>query len=124
MLCRGTTTRNALPPPSVILLPHFTRALLVRSLLAWLFVRTLITAGSAAPRGALQLPAPPHPLFISPRAALAIVAVCGVVGWVYARRANEDVFLLGLGYGRARLLGLLMLPPLLLEAVLGVIART
>lgn len=108
----------------MILLPHFTRALLTRSLLAWLFARALITLGSAAARGALQLPAPRHPLFLSPGAALLLVAIVGAAGWVYARRNNEDVFLLGLGYGRARLVGLLAVPPLLLEVTLGVLART
>lgn len=108
----------------MILLPHFTRALLVRSLLAWLFVRALITLGSAALRGALQLPAPHHPLLLSPGAALLLAATVGAAGWVYARRNNEDVFLLGLGYGRARLLALLALPPLLLEVALGVLARS
>jgi hypothetical protein len=107
----------------LILLPHFTRALLVRSLLTWTFVRTLTTAGSAALRGTLRLPQPPHSLLLSPTAALAVVAVCAVTGWVYARRANEDVFLLGLGYGRARLVGTLVLPPLLLEVALGAATR-
>lgn len=101
----------------MFLVPHFTRSLLVRSLVTWLFVRGAVTAGSAA----LGVPSS-SPLVISPLAALATVGAVAGVGWVYARRRNEDLFLLCLGYGPARLIGV-MVVPLLLELGIGVAAR-
>jgi len=73
--------------------------------------------------GALQLPAPRHPLFLSPTAAILLVSVVAGGCWVFARRNHEDVFLLALGYARVRLLATFLLPPLLLELALGVLVR-
>ncbi|MBV9774036.1 MAG: hypothetical protein JO040_08810 [Gemmatimonadetes bacterium] len=102
----------------MILLPHFTRSLLTRSLVTWLFVRAVVTVGSAA------LGVPPDPPFsIPPLAVVLVVGIVAVVGWVYARRRNEDQFLLCLGYGPVRLLGMLALPALLLELGIGIAAR-
>ena len=106
----------------MILLPHFTRSILVRSLLAWVFFRGLAAAGSAALSAALGMP-PPDPLRLDPRAALLVLAVAGVLGWVSARRTNLDLFLLALGYGRARLLATIVLPPALAELAIQVAAR-
>ncbi len=106
----------------MILLPHFTRSLLVRSALAWLFLRALVTAGSLAVEGAIGL-APGPLLRISPRAAILVVGIVAAVGWVYARRRNEDVFLRSLGYGPARLLGTVALPAALAELAIGVAVR-
>jgi hypothetical protein len=107
----------------VILLPHFTSSILLRSLLAWAFVRAAVTAGSAALAGALRLPTPANPLRISPLAVLLVLGVVGVLGWVSARRRNEDLFMLCLGYGRPRLLSTFVLPAALAELAIAVAVR-
>ncbi|HEX8243905.1 MAG TPA: hypothetical protein VF541_10425 [Longimicrobium sp.] len=102
----------------MILVPHFTRSLLLRSLLLWAFLRVLTTAVGAAlaPPGA-------NPLRQGPLAVLLTFAVVGVAGWVSARRRNEDLFLVSLGYGRARLLATFVLPAALAELAVQVAAR-
>lgn len=104
-------------PPSRgprLILPHFTRSIVTRSLVAWLFVRTAASAARGI-AGAGQ-----NPLHISPAAALFVVGVVAAVGWVGARRANEDAFLLCLGYGPHRQLAMHAAPALLLEAALWI----
>jgi hypothetical protein len=101
-----------------LFIPHFTRAILTRSLLTWAFVRAAAIAGTLAVEGALHLP-PGDPLAISPFAALFVVAVVGAAGWVSARRRNEDLFLLTLGYGRARQMAMIAAPAVVLEAAIA-----
>lgn len=102
-----------------IILPHFTRSTVTRSLLTWAFVRVAVTAGMGAAEAAVGLP-PGNPLRLTPVAALLVVAVVGVVGWVSARRRNEDTFLLCLGYSRARQLATIAAPAALLELLIAV----
>jgi hypothetical protein len=115
--------RNAVTPPRadapVVVLPHFTRSILVQSLVTWMFVRTAAMAATVAAEDALYL-APSNPLWLSPFAALFVVAVVGAAGWVSARRRNEDTFLLCLGYGRARQMAMTVAPVVLLEAAIAV----
>lgn len=106
----------------MILLPHFTRALVTRALLLWAFTRAVVSAASAALAGSLQLPQA-HPLLLTPGAALALIAVVTAAAWVFTRHRNEEVFLRMLGYGRARLLATLAVPLLVLEVVLGIAVR-
>lgn len=110
-----TPPRSGAPP---LVLPHFTRSILVRSLLTWGFVRAAATAGTAAVEAALRLP-PSNPLAISPYAVLLVVAVVCAAGWVTARRRNEDLFLLSLGYGRARQMGRIAAPAVAIEAAIA-----
>ena len=105
----------------MILLPHLTPSLLGRSLLAWAFVRVLVMVGSAAAAAALRLH--PDPLRLVPSAALLVVAIVGVLGWVSARRRNEDLFAVSLGYGRAQLLATIVAPAVLLELILAIAVR-
>jgi len=107
--------RSGAPP---LVLPHFTRSILARSLLVWAFVRAAAVAGTAAAEAALRLP-PSNPLALSPYAALLVVAVVCAAGWVFARRRNEDLFLLTLGYGRARQMGMIAAPALVVEAAIA-----
>ena len=103
---------------SRIILPHFTRSIVTRSLLTWAFVRVAVSVGKRAAEAAIGLP-PDNPLRLTPVAALLVVAVVGVVGWVSARRRNEDTFLLCLGYGRARQLAAIVAPAALLEMAMA-----
>jgi hypothetical protein len=105
-------------PPLV--LPHFTRSILLRSLLTWAFVRAAASAGTAAVEAALRLP-PGNPLAISPFAALFVVAVVSAAGWVFARRRNEDLFLLTRGYGRVRQMATIAAPAVVLEAAIALL---
>ena len=104
------------------LLPHFTRSIVVRSLLAWGFVRLVVAFGKAAAEQAAELP-PTHPLELVPFAALLVVVMISATGWVYLRRRNEDLYLQCLGYDRAGVLALLALPVLVLELVVGIAVR-
>ena len=106
----------------MVLLPHFTRSILVRSLLAWGFVRLVVAFGKAAVEKAMELPAT-HPLELVPPAALLVVVMVSATGWVYLRRRNEDLFLTCLGYDRARVLAVLVLPVLALEVAVGIAVR-
>jgi hypothetical protein len=107
----------------MILLPHFTRSLVARSLVIWLFLRVCERVARAYVEGKLGGPASGHPLLISPRGALLLIAAVVVVGLADARRRNEDAFLLCLGYGRGRLIATIALPAALVEVVLGIVAR-
>lgn len=102
-----------------IIIPHFTRSILLRSLLTWAFVRAAATFATAAAEGALRVE-DANPLAISPFAALLVVAIVGAVGWLSARRRNEDAFLLCLGIGRARQLATMVAPAALLELAMGI----
>lgn len=107
----------------MIVLPHFTRSLVARSLVIWVFVRISERVARAYMEEKLGGSAPGHLLLISPRGALLLVATVVMVGMVSVRRRNEDVFLLCLGYGRGRVIATLALPATLMETVLGIIAR-
>ena len=104
------------------IVPHLTRSILIRSLLAWGFVRLVVAFGKAAVEQAAGLP-PTHPLELVPAAALLVVVMVSATGWVYLRRRNEDLFLLCLGFDRAAVLALLALPVLALEVAVGVALR-
>ena len=104
-----------------VVLPHFTRAMVTRAVLAWAFVRVATTAATGAAERALRLP-PSDPLRLDPAAALFVVAVVGAAGWVSARRRNEDAFLLALGYGPARRWATFLAPPALLELAMSILA--
>jgi len=107
----------------MIFLPHFTSSIVARSLVSWAFVRALVTVGSSALEGALRLAPPDHPLRIAPVAVLAVLAIVAVLGRVSARRRNEDLFLLSLGYGRARLFATMLVPITLAELAIGIAVR-
>ncbi|HEX6748862.1 MAG TPA: hypothetical protein VF092_16305 [Longimicrobium sp.] len=103
----------------MILLPHFTRSLLLRSLLAWAFMRVLAMFVAAALPGAADA----NPLRLVPWAMLAVVATTGCVVRLSARQRNEERFLLSLGYGRARLIATAVFLPLLVEMAIAVAMR-
>jgi hypothetical protein len=98
----------------MILLPHFTRAVVLRSVLTWLVLRAAAAGGTVATAGSLGLQTP-HALLLSPRVVILLLTVATAVGWIYAHRYNEDRFLLSLGYTRARLIATMLLPLIVLE---------
>ncbi|HVG43690.1 MAG TPA: hypothetical protein VM890_03140 [Longimicrobium sp.] len=100
------------------ILPHFTWSTVVGSLVTWMFARVAATAGMGAAAASLGL-RPGNPLRLDPVATLLVIGVVGVVGWVSARRRNEDLFLLCLGYGRARQTATIVAPAVLLEAAIA-----
>jgi len=100
------------------ILPHFTGSTVVGSLVTWMFVRVAATAGMASVAASVGL-RPGNPLRLDPVAALLVIGVVAVVGWVSARRRNEDLFLLCLGYGRARQLATIVAPAVLLEVAIA-----
>ena len=104
----------------VILLPHFTRALLFRSVAAWLLVRLCVAGISVVAAALARRPPPEDPFLRTPRTALLGLAAGVAAGLVFARSRNEDLFLASLGYGRARLVALLAAPPLLLEVAMRI----
>jgi hypothetical protein len=106
-------------PFGVIILPHFTPSIVVRSLVSWAFVRVL--AGAA---GSVLAAPGANPLRLVPWAALVVVAAAGAMGWVSARRRYEDIFLLSLGFGRARMLATMMAPAALAEVALSLAIGT
>jgi len=100
------------------IIPHFTRSIVTRSLVAWLFVRAAATVAAGGLPDAAGAAA--SPLRISPSAALYVVGIVAAVGWVGARMANEDTFLLCLGYGRGRQIAMHAAPALLVELAIWV----
>lgn len=104
----------------VVILPHFTRSMVTRAVLAWAFVRVAATGAMGAAEKAVQL-APSNPLRLNPGAALFVVAMVGAAGWISARRRNEDAFLLALGYGPARRWATYLAPPALLELAMAIL---
>ena len=105
----------------VVILPHFTRSIVTRAVLAWAFVRIAATAATGAAEASLHLP-PTNPLHLAPGATLFVIAIVGAAGWVSARQRNEDAFLLALGYGPARRWATFLAPPALLELAMGFLA--
>jgi hypothetical protein len=102
----------------MIHLPHFTRSLLARSLFTWFFIRLAVGYLKRAAEELVGLPLS-HPLDLTPPAALMVAGLVATGGLVYARRRNEDLFLLCLGYERVHLVTLLVVPVLLLEMAIG-----
>jgi hypothetical protein len=110
-------------PPSrgpKLFLPHFTRSIVTRSVVAWLFVRAGATVATGLPEAAGPTT---NPLQISPVAALYVVGIVAAVGWIGARLVNEDTFLLCLGYGPRRQLAMHAAPALLLETAIWLVGR-
>ena len=106
------------PGGTRFILPHFTRSILVRSLMTWAFVRVAATAAMGGAAASLGL-RPGNPLRLNPVATLLVIGVVAGVGWVSARRRNQDLFLLSLGYGRARQLAMVVAPAALLEVAIA-----
>jgi lipopolysaccharide export LptBFGC system permease protein LptF len=67
--------------------------------------------------GLLGLVPPPHPVLLSPGAALTVVLVVAALGLVDAHRRNEDLFLANLGVSRSRIVVTAAIPALVLELV-------
>jgi hypothetical protein len=101
------------------ILPHFTWSTVVGSLVTWVFVRVAVTAVMVWVAASIRVPLG-NPLRLNPAAALLVIAAVGVVGWVSARRRNQDLFLLCLGYGRGRQLATIVVPPVLLEVAVAI----
>ena len=93
--------------------------MVVRSLVSWAFVRLL-----AAMAGSVLAPPGVNPFRLVPWGAAVVVAAAGATGWVSARRRNEDIFLLSLGYGRARMLATMVAPAALAEVALSLAIGT
>jgi hypothetical protein len=110
---------EAPPGEAPLILPHFTWSTVVVSLVTWAFVRVAATAAMAHAAASIGLPLG-NPLRLNPVAVLLVIAVVGVVGWVSARRRNEDLFLLCLGYGRGRQLATIVAPAVLLEVAIAI----
>lgn len=108
------------PTRQPIVVPHFTRSMVLRALLTWAFVRGAAGAGLGAAEAAIGLP-PGNPLRLNSVAALCVIAIVGVVGWVSARKRNENTFLLCLGYGRARQLATLIAPAAVAEVMMAML---
>lgn len=108
------TPRSGRPP---LILPHFTRSILTRSLLVWVVTRGVATAASAAVAGEVGIE-PADPLRIPLLAVLLVLALVAGAGWVEARRRNEDTFLLCLGYGRARQMATIVGPFAVVELLI------
>lgn len=107
----------------MILLPHFSRFLLIQSLLAWVVVRAAVTLATAAADPVRGAGVEAHPLRLPlPALILMLAALAGVL-WAFARRFNLDVLLLALGYSRGRIALALVTPPLVIEVVIAVVVR-
>lgn len=96
----------------MILLPHFTAALLARSFFTWLVLRVTAMVGSMAIAQAIG--ATPISRFarLSPAAVIMLLMVVVGTGWVYMRRRGEDRFLLNLGFGRTNSIATLLAAPI------------
>ncbi|MDQ3310486.1 MAG: hypothetical protein M3497_10205 [Gemmatimonadota bacterium] len=97
----------------VVRVQPFATAILYRSVAAWLGVRIFVAVAIAL----LGLVPPPHPVLLSPGAALTVVLVVAVLGLVDAHRRNEDLFLANLGVSRSRIVVTAAIPALVLELV-------
>lgn len=106
-----------------MIVPHFTRALALPPMLLWATLRAWVAVGSIAMTATLGFEALPHPLFMTPRAALLLVALVATAGWVNARRRHLVLYLGNLGVGRVRVATWLLGPVLLLELAVGVAVR-
>ena len=115
---RGAVTQPRRARGPRVILPHFTRSMVTRSFVVWLFVRAAATAVEAAN----GLGAAEDPLRISPFAALYVVGIVTIGGWAGARISNEDAFLLCLGYSRRRQMAMHAAPALLLELAVWLVA--
>jgi hypothetical protein len=107
----------------VFVLPHFTRAFLIRSVAAWVSLRISVAGISMLAAASAKRPPPEHPFVVTPETAVLVIAIVAVTGMVFSRLRNEDLFLSNLGYGPARMACLAALPPALLEISAGVVAR-
>ena len=105
------------------LLPHFTRAHLLRAVALWVAVRLCVAAISMVAAGLAERPPPPHPFAVTHAAAVLVIAIVAAAGWVFAHLRNEDLFLMSLGYGRLRPALVSAVAPLLLEIAAEVASR-
>jgi hypothetical protein len=97
----------------------FATAVLRRSVAAWLGVRIFVAVAIAF-AGGLLMP-PPHPVLLSPGAALVVVLVVAVLGLLDAHRRNEDLFLANLGVSRSQIAFTAAIPAFVLETVLAAV---
>jgi hypothetical protein len=94
----------------------FTLALLRRALYLWVGVRLLTAlAGSGIGRSGL--------LPLSPGATALVILIVGFLGILEMRRRNEHLLLANFGVSQALLTVLCVLPPVVAEVLVGLIAR-
>lgn len=100
---------------AMILLPHFTRALVIRSFFTWLVLRMIAVAGTIMVTESLSGGRVSAPILLSPSAILILILSVTASGWIYMRLRNEDRFLLSLGFGPIRQITTLLIVPILAE---------
>ena len=95
---------------------RFTTGLLRRAVFLWLGVRLLVAlagGGGVGGRGLVPL---------APRGAGLVVLLVGLLGLLEARRRNEHVLLANFGVPQGRLAGLSVLPALIAETIVWLVA--
>jgi hypothetical protein len=107
----------------MFLLPHFTRAFVVRSVAAWGFVRICLAGSSMIAAGLARRPPPPDPFSVTPGVAVLVVLTAAAVSLLFARLRNEDLLLATLGYWPGPMISLAALVPALLEVASALLAR-
>ena len=100
----------------VVRIRPFATAVLYRSVLAWLGVRAFVAVVIVFV-GGLIVP-PPHPVLLTPGAALTVVLIVAALGLLDAHRRNEDLFLANLGVSRSQIVVTAAIPALVFELVL------
>ncbi len=102
----------------VVPVQPFATAALRRSVAAWLAVRIFVAVAIVFASELLGLVPPPHPVFLSPGAALTVVLIVAALGLLDAHRRNEDLFLANLGVSRSQIVVTAAIPALVFELVL------
>jgi hypothetical protein len=97
------------------------RSLIIRSCILWLLIRLLICMAflmfrASAPSAAA---AAGDPLFLSPAAAVIVIAVTATLSWLVTRLWFENLMLANLGTPPWIAASLVSIPPLVLELVVA-----
>lgn len=80
----------------------------------WLLLRLVVAPFAAAAGG--------HPIFLSPAAALPVIAVCALLCWLVTHRRFEDLMLANLGTSPWMVVCLMAIPPVVLEFAIARLA--
>jgi hypothetical protein len=88
-------------------------SLIKRSGGLWLLIRSVIAPFAMATGG--------HPAFLSPSAAVLVIAVCVSLCWIEVWRRHEDVMLANLGTSPWVIAGLVATPALMLEVAVALL---
>ena len=105
--------------PGLVAIGALERSLIMRSCMLWILTRLLTFVAFLLLRAIAPSAADAHPLFLTPPAAVIVIAVTATLSWQVTRVRFENLMLANLGTPPWIAASMVSLPPLALEVVMA-----